>query len=101
VTVITNLARSGNIATALCSSPHYLKQGYKLSVYNAALSGFSSTVAVAISVPDAYTFTYRSVGADAAAASETQAVMSVYDVGISEFLAVSTQSSTEGLRPVV
>jgi len=92
VTVITNLARSGNIATALCSSPHYLKQGYKLSVYNAALSGFSSTVAVAISVPDAYTFTYRSVGADAAAASETQAVMSVYDVGISEFLAVSTQS---------
>ncbi|TXH54209.1 MAG: hypothetical protein E6Q97_11485 [Desulfurellales bacterium] len=92
VTTITNLARSGNIATAMCSTPHYLKIGYKGAVYNAALSGFTSLNLAALTIPDAYTFTYRSVGSDAGAAAETQAVLAVYDAGLSEFLAVSTQS---------
>lgn len=92
VTAITNLARSGNIATAKCATPHYLKKGYKGSVYNAALSGFTALNLAALSIPDDYTFTYRSVGSDAAAALESQAVLAVYDAGMSEFLAVSTQS---------
>lgn len=92
VTTVTNLSRSGNIATAKCSTPHYLKVGYKGGLYNAALSGFTSLNLVALSVPDDYTFTYRSTGADAGPASENQAVLAVYDAGISEFLSVSTQS---------
>lgn len=92
VTLITNLSRSGNIATAKCATPHYLKLGYKGAVYNAALSGFTSLNLAALSIPDAYTFTYRSVGSDAGAAAEIQAVLAVYDAGLSEYLAVSTQS---------
>lgn len=91
VTTITNLSRSGNVATAICSGNHYLKEGYKLAIYNAAVTNsFNNTAAVAISIPSANTFTYRSVGADTAAFTENQAVLAVYDAGVSEFLVTST-----------
>jgi len=91
VAQITNLSRASNIATAICNGSHYLKEGYKLSVYNVGVTNsFNTTTAVAISVPSANTFTYRSVGADTAAFTEGQAVLAVFDAGISEFLATST-----------
>lgn len=91
VAQITNLSRSGNIATAICNGSHYLKEGYKLSVYNTGVTNtFNTTTAVALSIPSANTFTYRSIGADTAAFTESQAVVAVFDAGISEFLVTST-----------
>lgn len=90
--LVTNRSRTGNIATAYCDRPHGLKVGYKCAIHNSTDSSFNNTAAAAISVPSSYIFTYRSVGSDSAATNETQAIVTVYDAGISGFLMTSTHT---------
>lgn len=91
VTAITNISRSNNVATAICSGNHYLKELYKLGIYNiSGTNNLNNTAAVALNILTTNAFTYRSVGADVASSTENQGVVTVYDAGVSEFLVTST-----------
>lgn len=90
--VVTNRSRTGNVATAYCDRPHGLKVGYKCAIHNSTDTTFNNTAAAAISVPSSYIFTYRSVGSDSPATNETQAIVTVYDAGVSGFLMTSTHT---------
>ena len=95
VAFVTSKSRTSNIATVGTDRAHNLKVGYKIVATRFSDSTYNNTAAVVLSVPTTTNFTYRSVSADAVASSESQAVLGVFDAGISPFLSTSTHT---GLR---
>lgn len=89
---VTSRSRSGNVATAYTDRAHGLKPGYKCAIHNSTDSSFNNLAAVALTVPTTTSFTYRAVGSDSVETADSQAVVTVYDAGVSEFLVTSTHT---------